>query len=201
MSKINLLARKPVSLPEHLGQCSHRALGMSLDHTANGVIDGFVRQHATHLYRIAARVLGDPEDASDAVQSALTRLLRWVGRNGLPRDLLAFARTAVVRTALEMRRHRARRSKHAADGGRLAENPGAPSDDPAHQTMARAELARVLAAIERLPPRQRVAICLFELEGLSVQQVAEVMGTRTGTVKVHLHRARRALRAALEGDE
>ena len=190
-----------MNLLRHLGECTGDARALHLDQGTSRAVDEFVRQSAAHLYRIAARVLSDPDDARDAVQAALTRTVTWVARHGLPRDLGAFVRTAVVHTALEMRRHRTRRARRTADGELLPDRPTACSEDPAHQTVARAELQRVLAAIERLPEKQRVAIKLFELEGMSVKEVAAAMCSRAGTVKVHLHRARGSLRRALEGDE
>jgi len=190
-----------MNLLRHLGEYTAEARALHLDQGTSRAVDAFVREHATLLYRLAARVLSDPEDARDAVQAALTRILAWVARHGLPRDLLAFARTAVVHTALEMRRHRTRRGRRTAGLETVSEAPTTRAEDPAHQAVARAELRRVLAAIERLPEKQRVAIKLFELEGLSVKEVAVAMRSRAGTVKVHLHRARMSLRRALESEE
>ena len=57
--------------------------------------------------------------------------------------------------------------------------------------------SRVQEELQRLPGRQRAAIVLFELEGLSIAETAEAMGCAAGTVKRHLHRARKTLRKRL----
>jgi RNA polymerase sigma-70 factor (ECF subfamily) len=79
--------------------------------------------------------------------------------------------------------------------------------DPSHQTpstlspyqhVAAHQMSRkVGAALEALPPRQRTAFILKNHQGLSIKEIAEMMQTAEGTVKVHLHRAVSALRRSL----
>jgi RNA polymerase sigma-70 factor (ECF subfamily) len=56
---------------------------------------------------------------------------------------------------------------------------------------------KIGAALEALPPRQRTAFILKNHQGLSIKEIAEMMQTAEGTVKVHLHRAVGALRRSL----
>ena len=70
---------------------------------------------------------------------------------------------------------------------------------PAPDQMAlAAQLSRkVSVALEALPPKQRTAFILKNNQGLSIKEIAEMMQTAEGTVKVHLHRAVTALRQSL----
>ena len=54
------------------------------------------------------------------------------------------------------------------------------------------------AAIRQLPPRQRDAIVLFEVEDLSIREISELLGCSEGAVKFHIHEARKRLRGLLE---
>jgi RNA polymerase sigma-70 factor (ECF subfamily) len=68
---------------------------------------------------------------------------------------------------------------------------------PDHQVLAGQFSRRVGAALEALPARQRTAFILKNHQGLSIKEIAELMETAEGTVKVHLHRAVMALRQSL----
>jgi RNA polymerase sigma-70 factor, ECF subfamily len=61
--------------------------------------------------------------------------------------------------------------------------------------------AELVEALGRLSPQQRLVVFLTYRVGMSVREVAEVTGSPVASVKVRLHRARRALRAALESEE
>jgi RNA polymerase sigma-70 factor (ECF subfamily) len=68
---------------------------------------------------------------------------------------------------------------------------------PDQQVLARQISARVDQALEQLPAKQRTAFILKNHQGLSIKEIAELMQTAEGTVKVHLHRAVTALRQQL----
>lgn len=57
--------------------------------------------------------------------------------------------------------------------------------------------SKVIAAVSGLPPLQREALILFEYEGLTLNEIASILGTDVGAVKARLHRARERLRATL----
>ncbi len=65
---------------------------------------------------------------------------------------------------------------------------GAP--DPVAELERRQEVARLYAALDRLPEKHRSVLILFEAEGLSTQEIAQLRGLKLATVKVHLHRAK-----------
>ncbi|HET9982825.1 MAG TPA: sigma-70 family RNA polymerase sigma factor [Longimicrobiales bacterium] len=152
-----------------------------------------VRTHARKAYAIAYRVLGHREDSEDLVQDAFLAALEKIGTFQAGRAFGPWLYRIVVNRALNARKSRAVRATEPIPDGVVSP---VPSPERA------AELAevrdRLRGAMATLPERQRVAVQLFELEGFSGAEVAEILELPEGTVRWHLHRARRTLRAALE---
>lgn len=126
------------------------------------------------LRRYAYLLCGDWYEADDIVQKALTKLFGAWGRVE-PGGANAYVRKIVTNVYLSHRRlgrvHRERAT---------AELPVTPLDRPQDAVDARLEM---LAALSRLPPRQRATLVLRYWEQLSVDETATAMGCSTGTVK------------------
>jgi RNA polymerase sigma-70 factor (ECF subfamily) len=133
------------------------------------------------MWRAILGYSADPEIASDAVAEAFAQLLR---RGAEVRDPERWVWRAVFRIAA---------------GELKARRRGAvPSPDRSYEIdAASVELAGALAT---LPDRQRSAAVLHYLADKPVAEVAAILGTTSGTVKVHLSRARRRLREELGGE-
>jgi RNA polymerase sigma factor (sigma-70 family) len=146
--------------------------------------DTFFRSEYPRLVGALGVAVG-PEAAADAVQEALLRAnLRWsrVGRLDRPG---AWVRRVALNLLIDDRRRRSRWSPVAEP------EPRPVADDE----VADLDLRR---AIDALPPRQRLAVCLYYLLDQPVSAVADELGVSVGTVKRALHVARRTLRANLE---
>lgn len=148
------------------------------------------REHHAALVARAAHVLGGTLGAEDCVQEAFVRLAAELDA---VREPGAWLRTAVVRRALNEVR---RREREAAARRRGAEPDATGPVDLVAPTDAR--LARALAA---LPANQRAAAVLCWGDGLRPAEAAAAIGCAPATVRVHLHRARRALATALRPEE
>jgi RNA polymerase sigma-70 factor (sigma-E family) len=152
---------------------------------ADALADVF-RTHHAEVVRLAYLLCGDRERAEDLVAEVFTKLYRRLQRGPVD-NVRAYLRRSVVnqvnssfrRLALE-RREAARR--RGDDRGARAH-----ADDVA-------ERAAMLAALDRLPPRQRTAVVLRFYEDLSEKEAAAVMGCSTGTVKSSLSRGLAKLR-------
>lgn len=150
----------------------------------------FVRVRFEPLRALAYVTCGDWQTAEDAVAGALARLyLRW-NRVTSPD---AYARTMVVRAAIGEKRRPWRREHSAGD---MLPEVSAP-DLSGHVD----ERLRMQAALRRVPPRQRAVLVLRFLEGLSVEETAEVLGCRAGTVKSQSARGLDTLRAVLAAED
>lgn len=141
----------------------------------------------------AWRLLGNMDDAREAVQEAWAEIMR--GLSGL-HDARAFPawayRIVSRRCARQIGQAQARR--------RLTETIAAQPDPPALEPEAATDIDRLRAAIRQLPAAQRAAVALFHLEEMSVAEVAVALGVPVGTVKTRLMHARQKLRDVLQGE-
>ena len=147
------------------------------------------------IFRFAYRLLGAVDIAEDVTHDCFLSLIRKPEnfrpeRASLKSYLYAAARNLAL--------------KHFRDQGRetaLDEVSEEPRESPRRGPLRRLldeELAtQVREAIFSLPPLQREALILFEYEGLSLNEVAEVAGTDAGAIKARLYRAREGLRRML----
>lgn len=142
--------------------------------------DGFYANEYQAIARAAWFVVLDIQMANDIAQEAFCRALqRWDRVEGYERPG-AWVRTVAIRLALRARERRRRETVLV--------------DVAVADTEAASELSADLAgALRGLPRQQRAAVVLHYLCDLSVEQLAEVMGCRAVTARVHLHRARKAL--------
>lgn len=145
------------------------------------------RAHYRSLVRSLAVAAGDATLAEEAVQEAFARAhIAW-RRIGTYDDPVAWVRrVAINRIKDQHRRDRRKRAALARMG------PDLWSELPADGSV------EVRAAIGGLPLRQRLAVALHYLDGLSVAETAAAMGISEGSVKTHLARARSALHPVLE---
>ena len=149
---------------------------------------------APRVLRLATRMLGDAADAEDVTQEAMLRLWR-IAADWRPGE--AQVGTWLYRVASNLCTDRLRR-KRPVDIASVPEMPdgrAAPEDD-----LLDADRARALQeALAQLPERQRQAVILRHLEGLSNPEIAEVMDIGVEAVESLTARGKRALVAALSG--
>jgi RNA polymerase sigma-70 factor, ECF subfamily len=152
----------------------------------NGDVDAFeelVRRYQTSLYRVALRMLGSRADAQDAVQETFVRAWRALPRFRHDSAISTWLYRIVTRRALD--RIASRRSTGTLDEVEVEAGP-----DPAQAAEHQERLRAIRRAIATLPPDQRAALVLREFEGLSYQEVAQVVGASVPAVKTRIHRAR-----------
>jgi len=150
------------------------------------------RRYNQRLFRIARGILRSDADAEDVVQETyvrvFTHLEQFRGDSSVG--------TWLVRIAMNQALGRLRRHRPTVD---IADRP-TPSTDPDPETlMARHELRTLIErSIDELPESFRVVFVARMVEGLSIQETAELFHIRPETVKTRLHRARLAMRRSLE---
>ncbi len=157
-----------------------------------------VRRHADRLYAVVLRFLADGDEAEEVTQEAFLRAWRSIGRF---RGRSQFF-TWLYRIGLNEAKRRAGRRPPAGKLTALDEQlaTDAPDWSEAPETRSgQTELRGVLEqAIRALPPAYRAALILRDIEGLSTKQAAEVMDLREAAFKSRLHRARLAVREAVD---
>jgi RNA polymerase sigma-70 factor (sigma-E family) len=161
---------------------------------AEGQVTALYHAHATGLVRLAMLMLGgDQGAAEDVVQDAFLGLYRRWSALGEPSRALGYARSSVLNGCRDVLRKRSRKIPAA-----LLE-PDAESAEAG--AMLAAEHAEVLAALRRLPGRQREAVVLRHCLGLPEDEVAQAMKVSRGTVKSTSHRGLAALAKILKEDQ
>jgi len=159
-------------------------------------LDRLLRRAQQVARRFSRSVCGQAEDADDAVQEALIRTYRSVGRIRDPEAFRPWLYRTVRNACLVGRRKRA---GEPAVMQPLEDDTSASAGQDPEQVAGNAALGRRLrAALRTLPAPYREVVFLREIEGLSTQEVAEVTGISADNVKTRLRRARVALQKALE---
>jgi RNA polymerase sigma-70 factor (ECF subfamily) len=147
------------------------------------------------LRRFAHGLARSPADADDLTQATIERALRskdqWQAGTRLDSWAYRIMRNLWVDTA----RARARRAKVEAP----AEDAGELGSDPREGMDAAIDLARMMAAMARLPDEQREIVALILIEGFGYRETAEMLGLPIGTVSSRLVRGRTALLQLVEG--
>lgn len=183
------------------------ALVTSLQRGDEDAFTFVIRDYGRPLLATARRMLGNDEDANDALQetflSAFQAIRSFEGKSRLGTWLHRIA----VNTVLMKLRRRKRSCERSIDDllphfhsdGHHVEPP-CPFSDAAIAALQSSESRELLwRGIDQLPPAYREVIVLRDIEGLSTEETALHLGITTNAIKIRLHRARQALRTLLTG--
>ncbi len=150
-----------------------------------------VERYQRVLLTVAVRMLGDPEEATDAAQNAFVHAYRKLGTYDHRHKFFSWLYRILVNECLNVRR--SRHPQVPADEALVG------PDDP-HRAAERSELrAAVQGALLQLPPPYREVVVLRHFAGLSYQEMAEAVGVPEKTIKSRLYSARQRLGEILLG--
>ncbi len=162
-----------------------------------------VEKYQRRMYGVAYGVLGNREDALDAVQEAFVKAYRSLARFKGQASLYTWLYRITFNAAIDLARKAGRRDEvelreEIEPEEEKGEYPVAPSSESPSDQLMRKELGGLIDdAIQKLPPDQRTAIVLREVEGLSYKEIAKVMRCSEGTVMSRLHYGRKKLQELL----
>ena len=155
-----------------------------------------VRDHSARVYRLAYRLTGNAHDAEDLTQDVFVRVFRSLHRFQ-PGTFEGWLHRITTNLFLDGARRRQKiRFDGLVDGAedRLRSTWATPSEQ-----LADADLDHdVAAALSALPPEFRAAVVLCDIEGLSYEEISQVLDIKIGTVRSRIHRGRAQLRTALD---
>jgi len=171
---------------------------------SNAAFDWLVTHYHSAVYNLVSGMLGDSADAADTTQEVFLKAFRGIRNFRRSSSLKTWLYRIAIREALNQRRwwwrHRRQQTSIDVEG-----DNGQPTLDledfsatPFDQLAAREVQAVVRRALQTVPEVFRSAVILRDLEGLSYEEVAEVLDVSVGTVKSRILRGRRALREILE---
>jgi RNA polymerase sigma factor (sigma-70 family) len=142
-------------------------------------------RHVRELLGFCNYMLGSRQDAEDAVQATFASAYRALRADSRPVALRPWLFTIARNDCLSILR---RRRPVVELNGEVAPGP-----DPATTVELRDEIRRVFAGLRELPERQRAALVLAEVHGLSQAEIGEVLGVRADQVKAFVYQARSTL--------
>ena len=162
-----------------------------------------LESHRDRVYSYALYCLRDPEDAEDLTQEVFLRL--WhSGGNGPPDQAEAWLIRVAHNLVIDHVRRRKTRIRHLGppDGRDLEQVPASLDswDHPDRHLERQDQRQEILNAMSTLQDETRSIMVMHYFQGLKLQDIAAQLGKKTSTVKVQLHRARRALRLVLDTD-
>jgi RNA polymerase sigma-70 factor (ECF subfamily) len=156
--------------------------------------DRLVERYYQRLDRLVQHVLGSPTLAEDVTQETFLRAYRALSRFRGEASFYSW----LYRIALNLCMTHLRQRSHPSHAlGECSDVPAPPAADPASQLECRERHRLVRAAIAALPPHYRIVVILRDVEGLSYQEIADLIAIPLGTVKSRLNFAKRLLRDQL----
>jgi RNA polymerase sigma-70 factor, ECF subfamily len=173
-----------------------------------GDVDSYntlVLHHQTQAFNVAYRIMGDPDSAADATQEAFISAFKAI-RTFRGGSFKAWLLRIVTNACYDEIRRRKRRPNASLDA-LYVEDESADSDgslvtraENPEQYAQRMDLqAAIVGCLQGLSEDQRTVTVLSDIEGMSYEEIADVIGAALGTVKSRLSRARSSLRDCLQG--
>lgn len=169
-----------------------RDLVLRVQQGETDAFDGLVRGYLRRARGLARRLMQDPEDADDLVQDAFLRALEKIRSFDPGRPFGPWFFRILVNAAHDVFRRRATRATEPERADIIS-----PGQTPEQQAEGAEIRQRFEQALADLPPRQRLIVWSFEVDGMGTDEIADTLGVGQVTVRWHLHQGRRALREAL----
>jgi RNA polymerase sigma factor (sigma-70 family) len=151
----------------------------------------FDRYHQ-RLYRYCLAIVGNTQDAQDALQNTMVKVLRALPGEGRQIELKPWLYRIAHNESIELLRRR-------RDIRRLDAELAAPGLEPAEEVASRERLRRLISDLDELPERQRGALVMRELAGLDYAEIGTALGTSSAVARQTLYEARLSLRGMDEG--
>jgi RNA polymerase sigma-70 factor (ECF subfamily) len=168
-------------------------------------VEELLQKHMPRVYNLAYRLLGNQTDAEELTQDVLLQVLRkWESFRG-ESSLATWLHRITLNAALSYRRKRAVREEHRdatpLDEVSSGSTPGGVfrqwSVTPEQELLNQETQELIENALARLPAHYRDVFVLADVEGLSNQEIADVLKEEVSTIKSRLHRARLTMRSIL----
>lgn len=153
--------------------------------------------------RLAYYYLANAADADEAVQDAFVKVFAHMASYRTDQPFEAWFTRILVNACLDRlkgRRRQAGAAGVAADDAAVLDRLTSDAPSPERRMLAREAWTSMAAAVRDLPERQRDAFVLCHLHETAPADAADILGLHPGTLRVHLFRAVRKLRAVLGGD-
>jgi len=150
-------------------------------------------------------MLHDREDALEVSQEAFAKVFTNIQQFKEEASFYTWLYRIVVNLAIDRQRQKGRQplledDQGDGESGGISATPAAPDSDPYEQVKDKELRDRIRAAIAELTPAHKAVILLREVEGLSYEEISEILQCSRGTVMSRLHYARKRLQSLLRHD-
>lgn len=154
------------------------------------------------LFRWIYSLVRNPDDTEEILQECLVRIYRHIGRLKEPEKFAAWASRIIINQSMTHRTRAGRMPTVSLEESIDVPNEAlvaqsSPGPDARQLVYQREVLEEVNRALTQLPPRQRTAVLLFDVENMSIKEIAKNMDCSEGAVKFNIHQGRRKLRELL----
>ncbi|MCA1831361.1 MAG: RNA polymerase sigma factor [Actinomycetota bacterium] len=161
-----------------------------------------VRAYQDAVFSIVLGIVGNREDAEEVTQDALVRAFKALRGYERQRIFELRLRPWLVQIAVNLARNRLRRRRPTVVSlDDVVHEPVSTQFEPHDHAERREEKGELAKMLAELPVGYRVAVVLRHVEGLTYEEISEVLHKPVGTVKVHVHRGLIALQRLVESDE
>ena len=160
-----------------------------------------VQRHHARIYGLAYRMLGNPDDASDATQEAFLEAYKSIQSFQFQSKFLTWLYRVGINVCQQYKRRLDSRERTLSSYMRdIQEKNGQYTNEYPDRLLLKTERDELVQyAIDQLPPKQRMVITLFYMQQLKYREIAELLDCSEGTVASRLNTAVRSLKSKLEG--
>ena len=164
----------------------------------SAAFEGLILRYERRVLTLAMKLLGTAEDAQDAAQEVFIRVYKYLHRLDLQKPIEPWLIRMTVNVCRDLGRKRQRRFNTFSDTDTVDAPDTAKSSNP-HTGLVEEQEKRLLwQALNNLPEKERIAVTLRDIEGLSTAEVAAILESSETTVRSQVSRARVRLKDAIQ---
>ena len=159
-----------------------------------------VQRHHARIYGLAYRMLGNPDDASDATQEAFLEAYKSIQSFQFQSKFLTWMYRVGINVCQQYKRRSESRQRALTSYTKVQERDAQYTGEYPDRVLLKTERDQLIQqAIDQLPSKQRMVITLFYMQQLKYREIAELLDCSEGTVASRLNTAVKNLKARLEG--
>ena len=161
--------------------------------------ESIILRYERRVVSLATKLLGRTEDAQDAAQEVFLRVYKYLHRLDLQKPIEPWLMRVTVNVSRDIGRKRQLRLSAFPESESSDAVPARAGSNPFEQVAAEQQRQLLWKALNSLPEKERIAVTLRDIEGLSTSEVAEILESSESTVRSQISRARVRLKDAMDG--
>jgi RNA polymerase sigma-70 factor (ECF subfamily) len=160
--------------------------------------ESIILRYERRVVSLATKLLGRTEDAQDAAQEVFLRVYKYLHRLDLQKPIEPWLMRMTVNVSRDIGRKRQLRLNAFPESESADAVPARAGRNPFEEVAAEQQRQLLWKALTSLPEKERIAVTLRDIEGLSTSEVAEILESSESTVRSQISRARVRLKDAMD---